>query len=146
MLGPGPSMTPIQNAMWSQPPFISNQIYPPMNANMQPILTDPPMNPYGNQISQNSGGQDHRSVFRNGSRFRNSQRIPPWFKRAQPGWHEVSNELRPMNQFRLMNQFRPMNQVNQPSQSTGPNRLNPEWRVELPVLNAAEVNNVLNAE
>ena len=78
-------MTPSQNSLWSQPPFISNQIYPPMNANMQPILTDPPMNPYGIQINLNSGGQDHRPVFRNGPRFRNSQRFRnvPWSRMVQ---------------------------------------------------------------
>ena len=37
---PGPG----QNSMWSQPPFMANQIYP-----------DQSMNPYGNQINQNPG-------------------------------------------------------------------------------------------
>ena len=56
-----------------------------MNANMQPILTDPPMNPYGYQINLKSSGQDHRSVFRNGPRFRNSQRFRnvPWSRMVQ---------------------------------------------------------------
>ena len=45
ILGPGPSMTPSQNFMWSQPPFMANQIYP-----------DQSMNPYGNQINLNPGG------------------------------------------------------------------------------------------
>ena len=170
MMDPGPSMTPSQNSMWSEPPFMSNQIYPPMNANMQLNLTDPPMNPSGNRINQNSGGQDHRSVLRNGPGFRKIQRIPPWFRRVQPGWHEVSNELRPMNQFRPMNQLG--NQFyqnpggpgtlvvpNQPGRNQTvnnngivphanqrPYKPNPGWRAELPALNAAEVNHVLNAE
>ena len=44
ILGPGPSMTPSQNSMWSQPPYMANQIYP-----------DQSMNLYRNQINQNPG-------------------------------------------------------------------------------------------
>ena len=51
---PGPSLTPSQNSMWSQPPFMANQIYP-----------DQSINPYGNQINQNPGWPYQNPVLPN---------------------------------------------------------------------------------
>ena len=162
MLGSGPSMTPSQNSMWSQPPFMSNQIYPPMNANMQPNLTDPPMNLPMNP--PNSQRIPARFRIQIPPWYRRSNQIPSWFRRVQPGWHEVSNELRPMNQpgnqfyqnpggpgtLVVPNQPGRNQTVNNngivPHANQRPYKPNPGWRAELPALNAAEVNHVLNAE